>query len=141
MIFAPTTTAIEGFGFAESLTLIAKLGRLMLKFNKVAKHALVQYKTVDEYVTDNIHAIRNTLQFYPGISCMQSKLQSKALGLKQLYDFNMKHKTPDIICEADMQRWEEFFKIRYDLNLDSAHTDANLFSNEVNSNVYIPWFD
>jgi len=41
MIFAPTTTAIEGFGFAESLTLIAKLGRLMLKFNKVAKHALV----------------------------------------------------------------------------------------------------
>jgi hypothetical protein len=55
MIFAPIVVNGE-----DSLTLIAKLGRLMLKFNCVKKSSIKNADTT-HYVFDNLYAIRNTL--------------------------------------------------------------------------------
>jgi hypothetical protein len=55
MIFAPIVVDGE-----DSLTLIAKLGRLMLKFNCVKKSSIKNADTT-HYVFDNLYAIRNTL--------------------------------------------------------------------------------
>jgi hypothetical protein len=63
MIFAPIVVNGE-----TSLTLIAKLGRLMLKFNHIRASSIKKADTT-RYVFDNLYAIRNTLQFYPNISC------------------------------------------------------------------------
>jgi hypothetical protein len=55
MIFAPIIV-----GGQKSLTLIAKLGRLMLKFNCVKKSSIKNADT-EHYVYDNLYAIKNTL--------------------------------------------------------------------------------
>jgi hypothetical protein len=55
MIFAPIIV-----GGQRSLTLIAKLGRLMLKFNCVKKSSIKNADT-EHYVYDNLYAIKNTL--------------------------------------------------------------------------------
>jgi hypothetical protein len=61
MIFAPTLLPCG----TPSYTMISKLYRLVLKFNGVRKAAITG--TLDSYIRDNLHAIRNTLQFYPGL--------------------------------------------------------------------------
>jgi hypothetical protein len=89
MIFAPIF--VDG---QESMTLVAKLGRLMLKFNCVKKSSIKNADT-EHYVYDNLYAIRNTLQFYPGISCYNRLLvANEKLKAKPVEQSNELFKTP-----------------------------------------------
>jgi hypothetical protein len=88
-------------GQEPSLTMIAKLGRLCLKFNKVKKSAIKT--TVNDYIRSNVVAIENTLGFYPGLHCFQYHLirgKSARFAKKNITverDWNQLIKTPRVV--------------------------------------------
>jgi hypothetical protein len=88
-------------GQEPSLTMIAKLGRLCLKFNKVKKSAIKT--TVNDYIRSNVVAIENTLGFYPGLHCFQYHLirgKSARFAKKNIAverDWNQLIKTPRVV--------------------------------------------
>lgn len=96
MIFAPIVVNGE-----DSLTLIAKLGRLMLKFNCVKKSSIKNADTT-HYVFDNLYAIRNTLQFYSGVSCYNRLLVANdKIKAKPVEQSNELFKTPQSVYEPN----------------------------------------
>lgn len=118
MIFAPVQ-----LGHLQSLTLIAKPARLMLKFNGVARSSITT--TVEEYVYQNLVAIKNTLQFYPKISCYHNLLAVCKYDKRESDKVEL-FKTPKHTFRPNFSLWNEYCMIRYGISYLEMSTDAAL---------------
>lgn len=121
---------------AQTFTMIAKLGRIMTKFNKVKKSAITT--TTRSYVYDNLYAIRNTLQFYPGLKCYHKYLYDNK-GLTPARNSKIcPFKTPKILLTPDNYEIDEFMMNRYGYLSCNLETDVDLIKA---GSVSVPWFD
>lgn len=113
MIFAPTKT--------DSLTLIAKPSRLLLRFNKIKLSSIttdpmvlsdaVKYQmAVDQYQKQSLIGVKESLQFYEFKSYNQ---MIHGMDYKQEQGNIYKLGGVKALSEPDLNKWQLFKEVRY----------------------------